>query len=281
MLISVFSQRLRGENGGLCTTESSVKIRISGVEIGQAEEHGSRIHGVSGMRGCAWDFGKPSYMNGCMSLSCRVFRGKALVIQFAPAGQKFFSVDLKPPLLVDALGMPPAVRLLKHLATPPLGDFPLITIIETFEHHVHPGLSSLPTHHQGVFDRSDTAIKVVSFSTQSVQMTFEGFNLGTGIIFISQCGSNTGQGEASIPQKQDALKARNCDRSVVTVPIVAYPVRSQKADLVVVTQCSGADTSPIGEFTDSPFHSHSPPIICRIASGPTVAGQHRGSQEQV
>lgn len=59
---------------------------------------------------------------------------------------------------------------------------------------------------------------------------------------------------SSYYREQDALQACHGDGSVVAVAVRADPVRDEQADLMIVTQCPGADAGAVSEFLDGPLH---------------------------
>ena len=150
--------------------------------------------------------------------------------------------------------MPPPVGLLEDHASPSLGHLGLIAVVEAFEHHVHPRLASLASHRHGVLDGRDTTFQRFPLVLEVYQVRLEGGDLLVWVRVACQRFADRTQGQAGFTQEQDALQACHGDRSVVAIAVRADPVRDEQADLVIVTQCPGADAGAVSEFLDGPLH---------------------------
>lgn len=85
------------------------------------------------------------------------------------------------------------------------------------------------------------------------QVRLEGGDLLVWVHVACQRFADHTQGQAGFTQEQDALQACHGDRSVVAIAVRADPVRDEQADLVIVTQCPGADAGAVSEFLDGPL----------------------------
>lgn len=195
-------------------------------------------------------WGEPGGVGGCVLLGRVAEWGDTRLVKFAPPRQESLGIGLELALLGEALGMPPPVRLLEDHASPSLGHLSLVAVVEAFEHHVHPRLAPLASHRHCVLDGRDTTSQCFPLVLEVCQVRLEGGDLVSWVRVTCQCFADRTQSQASFTQEQAALQSCHGDGSVVAVAVRADTVRDEQADLMIVTQCPGADAGAVSEFLD-------------------------------
>ena len=173
--------------------------------------------------------------------------------------------------------MPPPVRRVEGLASPPSYDLGFVAVVEAFEHHVHARFAALSAHLQGVLDRADAPVQGLAVLGELCQVGLERFDLGGRHLGCVEDGGDLGQWHARVAEQKDALQTRHRVGTVVAVAVGPDAIGLEQPDAVIVAQRAAADACAFSELVHRPFH-HRAPVDRRAAQcAASVVRPNRGS----